>query len=286
MKYIFMKEQSQNHSISKMARVLKTSRSGYYQWLIAPISNRGQDNELLTQKIKMYQKELKYSYGSKRLTIHIKNVEKIVLGHNRVAKLMRENNLGAKRKRRWRKPKEEKDLQSTIPNILDRNFDVSEPDKVWVSDISYIRTSSGWKYLCAIMDLYSRKIIGWSFAHRMDMPLVMNAFQEAIINRNNPKGVMFHTDRGSQYCSNEFKKVLKKNKFIQSMSRKGNCWDNACIESFFKSLKYEYLYPIGIMSTQETKLNLFEYIEIFYNRKRIHTSLGNRSPEEYENNCA
>jgi putative transposase len=286
MKYVFMKEESQNHSISKMARVLKISRSGYYQWLITPISNRRYDNELLVQKIKIYQKELKYSYGSKRLTIHIKGVEKIALGHNRVAKLMRENNLGAKRKRRWRKPKEEKDLQSTIPNILDRNFDVLEPDKVWVSDISYIRTSSGWEYLCAIMDLYSRKIIGWSFAHRMDMPLVMNAFQAAVLNRNNPKGVMFHTDRGSQYCSNEFKKVLKKNDFIQSMSRKGNCWDNACIESFFKSLKYEYLYPIGIMNTQETKLNLFEYIEIFYNRKRIHTSLGNRSPEEYENNCA
>ena len=120
----------------------------------------------------------------------------------------------------------------------------------------------------------------------MDMPLVLNAFQATIINRNNPKKVMFHTDRGSQYCSNEFKKVLKKNDFIQSMSRRGNCWDNTCIESFFKSLKYEYLYPIGVMNTQETKLNLFEYIEIFYNRKRIHTSLGNRSPEEYENKCA
>jgi len=286
MKYNFMKEQSQNHRISKMARVLKISRSGYYKWLDNPNSNRELEDELLAQKIKIYQEELKYSYGSKRLTIHIKKVEKIALGHNRVAKLMRENNLGAKRKRRWRKPKEEKDLKSTIPNKLNRKFDVSEPDKVWVSDISYIRTSSGWKYLCAIMDLYSRKIIGWSFAHRMDMPLVLNAFQAAIINRNNPKKVMFHTDRGSQYCSNEFKKVLKKNDFIQSMSRRGNCWDNACIESFFKSLKYEYLYPIGIMNTQETKLNLFEYIEIFYNRKRIHTSLGNRSPEEYENNCA
>jgi len=281
-----MKEQSQNHRISKMARVLKISRSGYYKWLDNPNSNRELEDELLAQKIKIYQEELKYSYGSKRLTLHIKNVEKIALGHNRVAKLMRENNLGAKRKRRWRKPKEEKDLKSTIPNLLDRKFDVSEPDKVWVSDISYIRTSSGWKYLCAIMDLYSRKIIGWSFGHRMDMPLVLNAFQAAIINRKNPKKVMFHTDRGSQYCSNEFKKILKKNDFIQSMSRRGNCWDNACIESFFKSLKYEYLYPIGIMNTQETKLNLFEYIEIFYNRKRIHTSLGNRSPEEYENNCA
>jgi|APSaa5957512622_1039677.scaffolds.fasta_scaffold51459_2 putative transposase len=282
MKYIFMKEQSQVHCISKMARVLKTSRSGYYKWLITPTSNRGLENELLVQKIRIYQEELKYSYGSKRLTTHIKNVEKIALGHNRVAKLMKDNKLGAKRKRRWRKPKEEKDLKSTTPNILDRNFDVSEPDKIWVSDISYIRTSSGWKYLCAIMDLYSRKIIGWSFAHRMDMPLVLNAFQAAIVNRNHPKGVMFHTDRGSQYCSNEFKSVLEKNEFIQSMSRKGNCWDNACIESFFKSLKYEYLYPLGILNTQETKMNLFEYIEIFYNRKRIHTSLGNRSPEEYE----
>ncbi len=286
MKYIFMKNQSQNHCISKMAKVFKISRSGYYQWLRTPISNSVLQNELLIVKLKSYQEELKYTYGSKRLTDHIKKEEKIELGHNRVAKLMKENNLGAKRKKRWRKPKEDKDLESTIPNILNRNFDVSEPNKVWVSDISYIRTETGWNYLCAIMDLYNREIIGWTFARKMDISLVLSAFKTAIIKQNNPKGVLFHTDRGSQYCSNDFKEVLKQNEFIQSMSRKGNCWDNACIESFFKSLKYECLYPFGILTTQETKLNLFEYIEIFYNRKRIHTSLGNKSPMEYKKNSA
>ena len=281
-----MKHQSKKHCITKMAQLLNVSRSGFYIWLNTPKSETELNNELLILKVKTYQEEFKYSYGSKRLTNHIKKEENISLGHNRVAKLMKINNLGSKRKRKWKKPKEEKDLKSTIPNLLNRNFNVSEPDKVWVSDISYIRTNSGWKYLCAIMDLFSRKIIGWSFAGKMDISLVLNAFPAALTNRRNPEGVMFHTDRGTQYCSIEFKKVLKQNKFIQSMSRRGNCWDNACIESFFKSLKYEYIYPYGIKGTEETRLNLFEYIEIFYNRKRIHTYLGNKSPAEYEKECA
>jgi putative transposase len=286
MKYKFIENQSQKHCISKMARVLKVSRSGYYSWLLEPKSENEINNDKLVIKIKEYQKQLKYSYGSKRLTSHIKKEENISLGHNRVAKLMKKYNLGAKRKRKWKKPKEEKNLKETIPNLLNRNFQVNKPDKVWVSDITYIRTNSGWKYLCAIMDLFSRKIIGWSFAGLMDISLVLNAFSMALSNRGNPKGVMFHSDRGSQYCSMEFKNVLGKNKFIQSMSRRGNCWDNACIESFFKSLKYEYIYPFGILSIYETRINIFEYIEIFYNRKRIHTSLGNKSPEEYEKDCA
>jgi transposase InsO family protein len=143
------------------------------------------------------------------------------------------------------------------------------------------------------MDLFSRKIIGWSFAGLMNISLVLNAFSMALSNRGNPKGVMFHTDRGSQYCSMEFKKVLRENNFIQSLSRRGNyweskacLWDNACIETFFKSLKYECIYLFGILSFYETRINIFEYIEICYNRKRIHTSLGYKSPVEYEIECA
>ena len=160
MKYRFMKKYSQEHCISKMARVLKVSRSGYYRWIYSVESERAKDNTTLIGLISKYQTEFHYAYGSKRMAEHIKKEEKIAVGHNRIARLMKENDLNAKRKRKWRKPKEEKDLKVVIPNILDREFDVVAPNKVWVSDISYIRTKSGWNYLCVVMDLFSRKIIG------------------------------------------------------------------------------------------------------------------------------
>jgi len=286
MKYRFMEKYSKKHCISKMAKVLKVNRSGYYKWLSGVESERKKDNINLIELIKNYQEEFKFSYGSIRMTEQIRKADKMAIGHNRIARLMKENDLNAKRKRKWRKPKEEKNLKIVIPNVLDREFNVTEPNKVWVSDISYIRTKNGWNYLCVVMDLFSRKIIGWAIASRMDVKLVNVAFYMALFNRKMPKKVLFHTDRGSQYCSNDFQDELEKHKFIQSLSRRGNCWDNACIESFFKSLKYEYLYPLGLKSIPETRDLIFEYIEVFYNRKRLHTTLGYMSPEEYENGCA
>lgn len=282
MKYRFMKKYSKEHCISKMANVLKINRSGYYRWFDSIESERARDNASLIELIKKYQDEFRYSYGSKRMAEHIRKEDKMAVGHNRIAKLMKKNNLNAKRKRKCRKPKEEKNLKIIIPNILDREFYVLEPNKVWVSDISYIRTQNGWNYLCVVMDLYSRKIIGWAIASRMDVELVNAAFYMALFNRKMPKKVLFHTDRGSQYCSNEFQAELKKHKFIQSLSRRGNCWDNACIESFFKSLKYEFLYPSGVKSISETRELIFEYIEVFYNRRRLHSTLDYMSPVEYE----
>lgn len=286
MKYKFMKKYASEHCIRTMARVLGVSSSAYYRWLKTPISQRKFQDIQLIAKIKKYQEEFKFSYGGERLTRHIKKEEGIKLGHNRVSRLMKEHGLGAKRKIKWRKPKESKDLKSTIPNLLARKFDVSKPNTVWVSDISYIKTNRGWEYLCVIIDLHSRMIVGWSFENNMETTMVIEAFRRALSNRNYPKDVMFHTDRGSQYTSDDFTKEIKKNDFIQSMSRKGNCWDNACVESFFKSLKYEYLYPYGVKNTTETRLTLFEYIEVFYNKKRLHSTLGYLSPVEYEKKCA
>ena len=282
MKFQFMKNQSSCHCIKIMANLLKVSRSGYYAWFYRPKAKRMLENEILVIKIKQYQKNVKNSYGSKRLTLEIKEKEGIALGHNRVARLMRENNVGVNRKRRWKKPKEEKNLKIKISNILNRNFNVIEPNKVWVSDITYIRTTSGWRYHCSIMDLFSKMIIGRSFGRQIDTGLVINAVNHALINRGNPRDVLFHSDRGSQYCGKKFRKALSRNNFRQSLSRRGNCWDNACIESFFKSLKYEWLYPEGLVSPRQAEMLIFEYIEIFYNRKRRHSSLGYVSPAEYE----
>ncbi|MCP3921063.1 MAG: IS3 family transposase [Desulfobacterales bacterium] len=286
MKYKFMQRESQNHCISKMAEVLKISCSGYYSWLKNGPSKRNKDNNQLFIKIMKYEKELNFTYGSKRLTKYIKQVERIPLGHNRVAKVMKENDIKILRSKKWRKPKESKDLKADIPNLLNREFSVEEPNKVWVSDITYVETIYGWNYLCAIMDLHSRKIVGWHFSNTMDVKLVSKAFENALINRKYPKGVMFHSDRGSQYSSNNFKSLLVKNECTQSMSRRGNCWDNACIESFFKSLKYECLHRFKLLRPDEVRMKIFEYIEAFYNRKRLHSTLGYVSPDDYEIKCA
>lgn len=281
MKYQFMKDHSEIHCISKMAAMLEVTRSGYYSWLNRPVSKRQEANDKLIELIKACQKDVKRCYGSRRVTLYIKQREQIPLGHNRVARLMKANNLGAKTYKKWR-PKESKDLKDTTENLLNRDFEVKSPNTVWVSDITYVYTTKGWWYLCPIMDLSNREIIGWTFDDNMEDELAINALNNAKFNTNNPRGVLLHTDRGSQFTSAGFIDALKKDNFIRSLSRRGNCWDNACIESFFKSLKVEWLYPAGVLTPDQTRLLIFEYIEIFYNRKRLHSSLGYTSPMEYE----
>ncbi len=281
MKFQFMKKHSSAHCIKTMAKVLEVSRSGYYAWLNRPISNRSLENESLLVLIKDIWERTNKSYGSIRIAREIKKSGFESPGHNRIARIMRRNDIRAIRTKKWKTPKEEKNLTIEIANVLDRKFRVDEPNKVWVSDITYIRTTSGWYYHCAIMDLFNREIIGRSFGNKMDVDFVLEAFSHALENRGNPRGVLFHTDRGSQYCSNIFRKVLALHGFQQSLSRRGNCWDNACIESFFKSLKYEWLYPAGKCSPKEMELLIFEYIEGFYNRTRLHSALGYISPVDY-----
>lgn len=278
----FLKNHSHVHCTKIMARVFRVSRSGYYAWRSREESNRSQRNRNLLKLIKKYQRESKQSYGAKRLTSAIKIEEQIPLGHNRVARLMKLHGLNAIRTRKWRKPKELKELSCNINNVLDRNFKVERPNQVWVSDITYIKTTCGWRYHCAIMDLFHRGIVGRSFSNRYDTKFVIEAFNRAMENRGYPKGVLFHTDRGSQYCSTEFQKLLKNHDCNQSLSRRGNCWDNACIESYFKSLKCEWLYPAGLVDPKTAELLIFEYTESFYNRRRKHSALGMMSPLEYE----
>ena len=196
---------------------------------------------------------------------------------------MRENGLKARHKKRFRVTTNSKHDYPISPNLLNRDFTLEKINTCWVSDITYIDTHEGWLYLCSILDLFSRKVVGWSMASHMRADLVIDALDMAVKHRNPPEGLMFHSDRGVQYASGTFRKKLKSYKMIQSMSRKGNCWDNAPAESFFSTLKIEEVYTHSKYRTrEEARKAIFEYIEVFYNRKRSHSFLDYKSPSEYE----
>ena len=269
MKFQFIDKYSNQHCIQKMARTLSVTRSGYYKWKDRGLSKRKYEDLYLVDEIRKYQKDSKYSLGSKKITKIIKENDKMPLGHNRIARLMKENDLNTKKKKKAWKPKEEKDLKAITKNLLNRDFNVGQINKVWTTDITYVRTINSWEY-----------------SRYMDTGIATRALENAHLKRNYPEGVMIHSDRGTQFCSKEYRELIKKRKMIQSLSRKGNCWDNACIESFFSSLKKEWLYPDVLKGIAETRNDIFEYIEIFYNRKRPHWTLGYLSPIQYLGKCA
>jgi putative transposase len=281
MKYRFMREQQGAHSVAKMARVLGVSRSGYYAWKRRPPSRRKRERAVLREEISAIQREKKYRYGSPRVTAELRRRGKRV-GRNRVARIMRESGLGARRRKRYRSTTNSRHSLPIAQNLLQRKFRVAGKNEVWVSDISYLATAEGWLYLCVVIDLYSRKVVGWSMDRRMKASLVVRAFMMACMVRNPQKGLIFHSDRGSQYCSGVFRRRLERNGVRQSMSGKGDCWDNAPAESFFKTLKNELCGHQAFRSREEARTAVFEYIEVFYNRDRLHSTLGYLTPAEYE----
>jgi putative transposase len=281
-----MKETQDERCISKMARLFKVSRSGFYSYRNRKESDRSKEDSLLKEKIKELQMVSNFSLGQLPMTIKLKAELSIPLGHNRVGRIMRENDLQPKKtKRKWR-PKEEKDLKNPFGNILNREFAPGVLNRAWVTDTTYIETTKGWHYLCPVMDLGNREIIGWDFSNSPNTEAAKRALKLSLVERNYPENVIFHSDRGSQFCSEEFQDELEKNGFQISLSRRGNCWDNACIESFFKGLKHDWLYNFPVMSPEDTRLRIFEYIEVLYNRFRPHGSLNWMSPVEFKNKCA
>lgn len=276
-----MKEHSGKFPVKKMARCLNVSRSRYYKWLREKPCVRKNYNAALLDLIQDIFKNNKGRYGSPRIHKDLKESGH-KCGHNRVSRIMSENGLRARRKRKFKVTTDSRHDYPVSPNILKRNFEVKKRDKVWVSDITYIWTFQGWLYLCVIIDLFSRKIVGWSMGNRIIAGLTKNALQMAIMHRKPGKNLIFHSDRGVQYASHEFREVLKQNKMIQSMSRKGDCWDNACAESFFSTLKMEEVFHQAYRSREEARRNIFEYIAIFYNRQRRHSSIGYMCPDDYE----
>ncbi len=281
--YEFMKDHSDTYSVVKMAKVLEIHRNRYYHWLQTKDQRRVKQHkeDVLISRIKDIQKDARFSLGTPRITEELRNTGSPT-NHKKVARILRENALNHRMKKKFKVTTDSSHSFMVSPNILNRDFSANAPNKKWVSDITYIWTSEGWLYLCVIIDLYSRKVVGWATSSRIDTNLLLTAFWKAVLVRKPKKGLIFHSDRGSQYCSRKFRNTLKSLEFIQSMSRKGNCWDNACAESFFKSLKSEWLYDEIYKSRQEAKNELFEYIEVFYNLRRMHSAIGYETPANFE----
>ena len=264
-----------------MCRVLEVSRSGFYRWLKMPDSRRKKDTMRLDVEIKAIFEENKHRYGSPKITEELQQRGRRV-GHNRVAKRMRENGLRSKVRRKYKVTTNSKHNYPASPNLLNRKFEVDEPDKVWVSDITYVWTRTGWLYLTVFIDLYSRMVVGWAVSASLSTEMVLKAFRRALWLRKPPKGLMIHSDRGIQYACEAFREALRVAQCVQSMSRKGNCWDNAVAESFFRAIKTELLWDANIADRTMAERIIFEYIEVFYNRQRLHATNGYRSPAEFE----
>ena len=265
-----------------MCNVLNVSRSGYYAWTNRKTSKRELENKVLVRKIRLIYQQSKQTYGSPRITQELKN-QNIDVSRQRVARLMKKENIYSMVKKRYIVTTNSKHKYPVAPNLVERNFNVLAPGQVWVSDITYIKVQSRWVYLTVVIDLYDRKVIGWHLSNSMKAThTTIPALNMAIKNRDRLNTLIFHSDRGVQYACNEFKLLLKQYKIIQSMSRKGDCWDNAVAESFFKTIKTECTNRYSFNSFLKAKIEIFKYIEIWYNRQRLHSALGYKTPLEME----
>jgi putative transposase len=268
--------------VEKICKVLKVSRSGYYKWRDRPESERTKRHKTLVRLVKKSFLASRELYGSPKIA---KDLERngTPVCQKTVARIMKEEGLRSKTIKKYKATTNSKHSLPVFENKLNQEFKVDQPNKVWVADITYIPTAEGWLYLASVMDLYSRKIIGWSVDKTMTKELVIQALKRAYNRQQPPKeSVLHHSDRGSQYCSKDYQKLLKSYKMDVSMSRKGNCYDNACIESFHSVLKKELIYLTKYKTREQAKKEIYEYIEVFYNAKRIHSSNGYLSPLEYE----
>jgi putative transposase len=262
-------------------RVLRVSRAGFYSWLKRGISKQASERQELLKEIKLIHKGSRGNYGSPRVQEALKK-KGIHHNHKKVEKIMKENGISAKRKKKFKITTDSNHKLPIAENVLNRQFQTEEKDKVWVSDITYVSTEEGWLYLSVFIDLYSRKVLGWSMSSWITAELVLNAFRMAIAKRGYKVSPLVHSDRGSQYASDMFVDELKLRSCDQSMSRKGNCWDNAVAESFFGTLKTELIHNEKFKTKKEAEEKIFDYVEIFYNRQRLHSTLNYMTPEEFE----
>ena len=281
MKYWFMDQHCSSHGVQKMCRVIEASRSGYYRWKRQPQSKRQKENEKILMEIRESHKRSRKTYGSPRIAEDLQ-AKGTICGENRVARLMKIHGIIGKAKKKFKATTNSKHNLPVAENLLNQNFEAEKPNSVWVSDITYVPTLEGWLYLVVILDLFSRQVVGWAMSDRLTSEFVVKALYQAIGRRRPVPRCIFHSDRGVQYASTDFGDVLRAYGFIQSMSRKGNCYDNAVAESFFHTLKTEHVYDYRYESRAEARQSIFEYIEMFYNRQRRHSALGYRSPVSFE----
>jgi transposase InsO family protein len=281
MKYWFMNQHCSLHGVKRMCRVIGASRSGYYAWKRQPQSKRQKENEKILMYIKESHKNSRRAYGSPRITKDIQ-ARGTRCSENRVARLMRIHSITGKAKKKFKATTNSKHNLSVAENLLNQNFEAEKPNSVWTSDITYVQTVEGWLYLVVILDLFSRQVVGWAMSDRLTSDFVIKALYQAIGRRRPVSSCIFHSDRGVQYASSDFRDVLRAYGFIQSMSRKGNCYDNAVAESFFHTLKTEHVYDYRFETRAEAQQSIFEYIEMFYNSQRRHSAIGYRSPISFE----
>lgn len=264
-----------------MCEVLGVSKSGYYAWLNRPKSKQKERKEKLTGQVKRVHLESRKNYGSPKITKQL-NSEGVTVSQKTVTRIMKEEGIRSKTVKKYKATTNSKHNLPVYPNLLDQQFKVERPGQAWVADITYIWTSEGWLYLATIMELFSRRIIGWAMAERMTKELVIIALKRAISTQPPTSELIHHSDRGSQYASKEYQQILQDNRIITSMSRKGNCYDNACIESFHGVIKRELIFHEKYITREQAKRSIVEYIVSFYNYKRIHSFINYMTPIAYE----
>ena len=278
-----MNDHRNRFTIEMMCKVFKVSKSSYYHWLGNGPSDRWKENESLLIDILAIFENSRETYGSPRITVELRAQNRTV-SRKRVAKIMRAAGIQARKRKKFKATTDSKHKYPIAPNVLDRKFSATRPGEIWVSDMTYVRTYSGWLYLTVIIDLFDRKVIGWSMSRNLTTAdTIIPAWFMALANRPITEDLIFHSDRGVQYACDDFTKLLKSNKLItRSMSRKGNCWDNAVAESFFKTIKVEWIYTMSYSNQTQATLSIFEWIESWYNKRRRHSALGYKTIDEFE----
>lgn len=272
------------YPVHTLCQTLAVSRSGYYQWLKRPLSRRAHANQQLLQQIQQAFVQSRQTYGSPRITRQLLR-QQIPCSKNRIARLMRSARLQARSKRPFRpRTTDSRHDQGIAPNWCSRCPAPAAPNQIWVADITYIHTLAGWAYLAAVMDLYSRKIVGWTISYSLQSSLAQSALQQALASRRPGVGLIHHSDRGTQYASNAFRALLQTHQIAPSMSATGYCYDNANMESFWSTLKCELIQNHSYHDLFQARSAIFEYIEVFYNRHRLHSAIGYHSPVEFEQN--
>ena len=281
MRYRFVREHQQQFPIGALCRVMQVASSGYYAWRSRPESPRRRANRALTAQIRAAYSRSRKRYGRRRIHAQLQR-EGIGCSPNRVGRLMGQEGLQGIGRRKFRATTDSRHSFPVAPNLLARDFTATAPDQIWVSDITYLRTEQGWDYLATVMDLYSRRIVGWAMQSTLERSLTLRALAMAVAQRRPDPGLIHHSDRGSQYACGDYQKALQRRGLLPSMSRKGDCWDNAPGESLFGTLKCELVHHWGRPPRDRARREVFDLIEVFYNRQRLHSSLGYLSPADFE----
>lgn len=285
MKYAWIKKYSDSFPVNAMCRAMAVSRSGYYRWLSSKPSPRAQRSRRIREDVKQLYEESNQIYGSYKITEQLKNSARLESAcRNTVAKAMNEMGLKSRVSKKFKPTTTVTDpSKRPAPNLLDQSFEAEAPNRKWVTDITYLPTAAGWVYLAVVLDLFSRKVVGWSISESLATPLVSSAMRRAVENRcPDTSRLLHHSDRGCQYTSDDYQQMLRTMNVTCSMSRTGCCYDNAVMERFFWSLKHEWTKFESFADIEEARLSVFRYIETFYNSRRIHQTLGYRSPDEFE----